>query len=87
MFTKADMRKVVSAYESNGIVTRNDFFKIDSRPLAKEVLDELRRIGYTEAMITETSTKGRTDYSSAIYNPEHFEPKEADEYLIQNVLK
>ena len=32
MFTKADMRKVVSAYESNGIVTRNDFVNIDSRP-------------------------------------------------------
>lgn len=44
MFTKADMRKVVSAYESNGIVTRNDFGNIDSRPLAKEVLDELHRI-------------------------------------------
>lgn len=60
MFTKADMRKVVSAYESNGIVTRNDFFKIDSRPLAKEVLDELRRIGYTEAMIHSTDSLSET---------------------------
>ena len=87
MSKQADMRKVVSTYDSNGIVTRTDFVTIDSRSLAKEALDELHRIGHTEAMITETSTKGRTDYSSAIYNPEHFEPKEAEEYLIQNVLK
>ena len=86
MFTENDIRNVIQVYEKKGIVTRDDFLNLDSRPLSDEVLDELQRRGYEEARITEAHLDDYMDYPRAIYNRERFEPKEADEYLIQNVL-
>ena len=85
MFTEQDIQNVIEAYESRGIVTRDDFGNLDSRPLSDEVLDELRRRGYRSAKMTEAHLPQFVDYSRAIYDPDHYEPDDADELLIKDV--
>lgn len=86
MFTEDDIKAVIEAYEKRGIVTREDFINLDSRPLSEEVLDELYKRGYNEAMMTEAHLEYFKDYSRAIFDPNRYKPDEADKYLIQNVL-
>lgn len=86
MFTEDDIKAVIEAYEKRGIVTREDFINLDSRPLSEEVLDELYKRGYNEAMITEAHLEYFKDYSSAIFDPNRYKPDEADKYLIQNFI-
>ena len=86
MFTEDDIKAVIEAYEKRGIVTREDFINLDSRPLSEEVLDELYKMGYNEAMITEAHLEYFKDYSSAIFDSNRYKPDEADKYLIHNVL-
>ena len=86
MFTEKDIEQVIEIYETRGIVTRDDFGNMDSRPLSEEVYDEMQRRGYDNVMMTEAHLSGYADYSRAIYNADKYTFKEADEYLIKNVL-
>ena len=73
-----DMITIMHAYETYGIVTRIECPNLDSRPLSDKIMLEMKKRGYEEAFI---------DYSRAIYNPDRFTNKEADEYLVRYVLK
>ena len=89
MFTEQDIQNVIEAYESRGIVTRDDFGNLDSRPLSDEVLDELRRRGYRSAKMTVPGrhmpgAPNRPSISN--YDPDQFDPDEADDFLIKYVL-
>lgn len=86
MFTEQDILNVIEVYESRDIVTRDDFGNLDSRPLSDEVLVELHRRGYRSAKMTEAHLPQFVDYSRAIYDPDQFDPDEADDFLIKYVL-
>ncbi len=86
MFTEEDIKNAIVAYEDRGIVTRDECKNLDVRPFDKEIFYELRSRGYQEALMTEAHLTGFRDYSSAIFNPQRFTPKEADNYLIKYVL-
>ena len=87
MYNEEQMQIIISAYQKNGIVTRNDYAGVDSRPYAKEVHTELQRRGYIEAAIIEAHLENYIDYSSVIFNPNIYDYKEAEAYMIQNVLE
>lgn len=82
-----DMITIMHAYETYGIVTRIECPNLDSRPLSDKIMLEMKKRGYEEALMTETHLEGFIDYSRAIYNPDRFTNKEADEYLVRYVLK
>lgn len=85
MLSKEDIEFVVSVYEQNGIVTRDDSPSIDSRPYAMEMYKELNR-RYGSVSITESHLPGYSDYSSAIFDSSEFTYDEIDRYMIENVL-
>lgn len=87
MITATDMKKVIDEYEKKGIVTRDDFVNLNSRALSYEVFDKLKKQGYEESSMTEAHLDNFSDYSRAIYNTNKFTKREADLYLIQNVLR
>lgn len=86
MFTEEQIRIIISAYEQNGMVTRNDYVGLDTRPRAKEVYTELKKRGYSEVAITEPHLENYVDYSSVVFNSKLYSYKEVEEYMIQNVL-
>jgi hypothetical protein len=86
IYTEEQMKIIIKAYEKNGIVTRGDCIGLNSRPYADEVFSELKRRGYTEAAMSEPHLNNYTDYSRVIFNSDKYDYKEADEYMIQNIL-
>ena len=86
MVIESEINKAISAYEIYGIVTRNDCASIDSRPLAKEIFEEMQKRGYLEVDLSEGHLKGYSDYSQVIFNPERYDYEQAIEYLVKNVL-
>lgn len=84
--TEREMKKVIEAYETRGIVTRNECRSIDSRALSKEILKEMHNRGYSEAKKEEANLEGYVDYSNIIYNSDVIEFQEAKDYLIKHVL-
>ncbi len=86
MFTEEQIQIIISAYEQNGIVTRNDYIGMNTRPRAKEVCQELQKRGYLEAFLFEPHLENYIDYSGVIFNSELYDYKEVEKYMIQNIL-
>lgn len=85
-YTEEQMEIIIKAYAENGIATRKDYVGLDTRPYADEVFRELQRRGYSEAAMCEPHLDGYIDYSRVIFNTDVYSYKEADEYMIHNVL-
>lgn len=85
-YTEEQMEVIIKAYVQNGIVTRKDYFGLDLRPYADEVFEELQKRGYSEAAMCEPHLEGYVDYSRVIFNSDVYSYKEAEEYMVKNVL-
>lgn len=59
---------------------------LNSRPYADEVFEEMQKRGYGEALMSEPHLDNYEDYSRVIYNPDVYSHKEAEKYMIKNVL-
>lgn len=86
MLTEEQIQIILSAYEQNGIVTRNDYVGLNTRPRAKEVYEELQRRGYREALLIEPHLENYRDYSGVIFNSDLYDYKEVEKYTIKNIL-
>lgn len=81
-----DVKKVISAFENQGIVTRLDCVSIDSREVSKKMALELRNRGYENAINIEVALEKHLDYSYAIFDVERFDIPFIQEYMKINVL-
>jgi len=85
-YTDDAMEIIISAYLEKGIVTRNDYPNLDSRPWGRGVVQQMENRGYYEASYAEEHTDDFYDYSGVLYNPNVFSREEAMEYLKNRVL-
>lgn len=84
--TKKDLDEIKRIYEENGIITRNDWASLNSRPYAEAIYDRLVEDGYS-AIGEEFHLDSYIDYCIAIYDPKRYEREEVEKYMRDNVLK
>lgn len=85
-YTDDVMEIIINAYLEKGIVTRNEYPGIDSRPFGRGLEAEMRRRGYDNVDYVEEEVGNYYDYSGALYNESLYDMYSAKEYLRTHVL-
>ena len=85
-YSDETMAIIISVFLTNGIVTRDDYPGLDSRPFARGLVNEMEKRGYTEVGYVEEHLEGFYDYTGALYDTEHYNVISAREYLKKYIL-
>ena len=80
------MNAIINIYLRQGIVTRNEYPSIDSRPFGRGLVAEIEKRGYTNVGYVEENDRNYSDYSGAIYDKSLYNIHGAKEYLRTYVL-
>ena len=86
-YSNESMDMIISTFQECGIVTREDCKSLDSRPFAREIVDEMKRRGYSNVDYAEESIEGYNDYTGVLYDTEQYDSVSAKEYLKKYILK
>jgi len=80
------IEEIITVYLKEGLVTRKDVQSLDSRPFARTLEEEFKKLGYIEARYIEIALSDFHDFSGALYNSSKYTYEQVKSYMYKNVL-